>query len=69
LLEANLLKIKSTIDLHVKEASMTDAETDGEDDDVAVGTFLTREDGAATFYGPGARAEARALQYHYQVFR
>jgi hypothetical protein len=42
-----------------QSATETDTNTDGEDD--SIGTFLTREEGAPTFYGPGARAEVHFL--------
>jgi hypothetical protein len=63
LLQRDLLRIKSIIDLHSAiEQTNEDEETTGRDDSRVLDTFGTlalRDDGASTFYGRSAGHEVR----------
>ena len=67
LLRAELLSIKSGLDLHSATNSKTGApQTEQELDDAsqeidAFGTLAVRDDGAATFYGRSAGSEVRHI--------
>lgn len=65
LLDRELLKIKSSIELHaaINEDERDPTQEDGEESQYidAFGTLAIRDDGAATFYGRSAGSEVKWL--------